>query len=364
LHWQAAGAPFAPEGGRAIVATVTQPPPRSPALRAEEERGPWSPEAAIEVRGAGKRFDETWVVRNLDFTVERGSIFGIFGPSGSGKTTTIRLLLGLLGADEGEIRVLGTSPRRFKSRTRARIGYMPQLFVLYPEHSVMENLSLVASLYGLGWLKRRKPMRRILEFVELWDHRRKTASELSGGMKRRLELATALVHTPDLIVVDEPTAGVDPILRSKFWEHFHELRDEGRTIFVTSQYVTEAQYCDNVAFLGRGELVAVGTPEEVRKQAVGGEIVEVLAGNLDDRHIRLLGSLDGVAVKRIRRVYDDQGLLARLQLTVDEAGQAVPRILAALGDSGAEVQQVEEYRPNFDEIFVLLMEHSHVASVD
>jgi ABC-2 type transport system ATP-binding protein len=350
------------------VATLTQPPPGSPAPsaapRGGEERGPWSPEAAIEARGAGKRFDDEWVVRNLDFTVERGAIFGLFGPSGSGKTTTIRLLLGLLGADEGEIRVLGTSPRRFRARTRGRIGYMPQLFVLYPELSVMDNLNLVASLYGLGWLKRRKPMRRVLEFVELWDHRRKTASELSGGMKRRLELATALVHTPDLIVVDEPTAGVDPILRSKFWDHFHELRDAGRTVFVTSQYVTEAQYCDKVAFLGRGELVAVGTPDVIRRRAVGGEIVEVLAGDLSERHVQLLGSLDGLAVKKVRRVYDDQGRLARLQLTVDEAGPAIPRILAALRDSGARVQQVQEYRPNFDEVFVLLMEQSHVASVE
>src|SRR5215208_4187199 len=119
----------------------------------------WSPEAAAEVRQAGKQFDKNWVVRNLDLKVDCGEIFGIFGPSGSGKTTTIRLLLGLLRPDEGEIRVLGTTPRKFGARTRARIGYMPQLFVLYPELSVQENLHLVASLYGLGWLRRRRLMR-------------------------------------------------------------------------------------------------------------------------------------------------------------------------------------------------------------
>ena len=328
----------------------------SPVLETRERASPPA-EHAVEFRGTGKRYGDSWVIRNLDVAVEAGSIFGLFGPSGSGKTTAIRLLLGLVGADEGEISVLGTAPRRFKASARARIGYMPQLFVLYPELSVMENLHLVASLYGMGWLKRRMPMRQVLEFVELWEHRGKPAEQLSGGMKRRLELAAALVHGPDLLVMDEPTAGVDPILRAKFWEHFRGLRDAGRTVFVTSQYITEAEYCDRIAVLGRGELAASGTPEEVRRQVAGGEMVDVVADGLDRRLAEQLARADGV--KEVRFLAYDH-----LRLTVDQANVAIPQILATLQEVGLEVKQAQEYRPNFDEVFVELMKQSDVQSVD
>jgi ABC-2 type transport system ATP-binding protein len=298
----------------------------------------------------GKRFDD-WVVRNLTFRAEYGTIFGLFGPSGSGKTTTLRLLLGLLRPDEGGIRVLGREPRRFRARTREKIGYMPQLFVLYPELTVRENLELAASLYGLGWLRRRKPMRQVLEFVELWDHRGKVCDQLSGGMKRRLELATALVHNPELIVMDEPTAGVDPILRAKFWDRFRELRDQGRTLFITSQYVTEAEYCDRVAVLGQGQVVAIGTPDELRRQALGGEIVEVVADGLDRDLLAALGGLPGV--QTVRRVSYEE-----VHLTVEDAGAMVPRVLSTLAERGAAVKNVDQYQPNFDEVFVRLMEQS------
>lgn len=334
-------------GAVATTSSEETVPPVAPAAR------PASPDLAediaVGVRGAGKRFGQTWVVRGLDFAVERGTIFGLFGPSGSGKTTTLRLVLGLLGPDEGEVRVLGTVPSRFTARTRARIGYLPQLFVLYPELSVWENLDLVASLYGLGWWKRRAPMRRALDLVELWEHRRKPADQLSGGMLRRLELAAALVHEPELLVVDEPTAGIDPILRARFWEHFRDLRDGGRTVVVTSQYVTEAEYCDRVAMLGHGRVIALGTPADVRREAMGGEVIDVVADGLDRRVVELLSRLDGVR--------DAQPLsFAALRLTVDEAGAAIPRVLGLLGAEGVAVRQVQEHRPNFDEVFVRLME--------
>ena len=303
----------------------------------------------IVVRQGGKRFGPAWVVRDLDFAVEPGTIFGLFGPSGSGKTTTLRLLLGLLGPDEGEVRVLGTTPSRFKARTRARIGYLPQLFVLYPELSAWENLDLVASLYGMGWWKRREPMRRVLELVELWDDRRKSASQLSGGMQRRLELAAALVHDPELVIMDEPTAGIDPILRARFWDHFRSLRGQGRTVFVTSQYVTEAEYCDRIAMLGRGRLVASGTPADVRRQAMGGELIDIVADRLDRPLVEKLERLSGVRASNVVSFEE-------LRLTVDRAGAAIPRVLAVLAAEGVEVRHVQEHRPNFDEVFVRLME--------
>lgn len=315
--------------------------------RGEDRQG--ATEVALAARRAGKRFDDVWVVRGLDFSVERGTIFGLFGPSGSGKTTTLRLLLGLLEPDEGEVLVLGRPPRRFGSSIRARIGYMPQLFVLYPELSVSENLDFVGSLYGLGWLRRRRAKRRILEFVDLWEHRGKAARDLSGGMKRRLQLAGALMHEPDVLVVDEPTAGIDPVLRARFWDHFRALRDTGRTILVTSQYVSEAEYCDHIAMLGRGRIIAAGTPEEVRQQAVGGEVVDVSADELTRAVVETLRRLDGV--RAVRWLAFDQ-----LRLTVDQAGLAIPAIMNALGQHGIEVEQVRESRPTFDEVFVKLME--------
>jgi ABC-2 type transport system ATP-binding protein len=311
---------------------------------------------AVHLRGVGARYGQAWVVRGLDFAVDRGTIFGLFGPSGSGKTTTLRLILGLLAPVEGTVEVLGTSPNRFTSQTRSRIGYLPQLFVLYPELSVAENLDLVASLYGLGWWRRRAPMRRVLELVELWEHRGKAARNLSGGMQRRLELAAALLHDPELIVVDEPTAGIDPILRARFWEHFRDLRDQGRTIVVTSQYVTEAEYCDRIAMLGQGQLVARGTPDDVRRQAMGGEVIDVVAAGLDRQTLALLSNLEGVR---------DAHLLTfeSLQLTVDRADTAIPRIIAQLSAAGVEVRQIRELRPNFDEVFVRLMERQSGAEI-
>jgi len=337
-------------------------PPREPESVASEREGPIDPrrgsEPAIKVEHAGKQYGTTWVVEDLTFNVDQGRIFGLFGPSGSGKTTTLRLLLGLVGLTAGKLWVLGEQPRRFRARTRAKIGYMPQLFVLYPEMSVLENINLVASLYGMGWLKRRKPIREILEFVELWEHRTKVAGDLSGGMKRRLELATTLVHNPDLLIMDEPTAGIDPILRAKFWDHFRALRDQGRTIIVTSQYVTEAEYCDEILVLAKGRMVEQGTPAEVRDKAMGGEIVEVVAEGLNRRLAEeLRGSIEGFKGYNLKS-YD------HLELTVEQAAATIPQVLSALQERKIEVQQVQEYRPNFDEVFVRLMENSGHDTVE
>ncbi len=175
----------------------------------------------ISVRDASKRFgkgDPT--LKNLSFEVKRGSIFCLLGPSGSGKSTTMRLLNGVYKPSEGEVWVLGEQPHRFNKKTRAKFGYMPQQFVLFPELSTIENINFVSSVYGMNWFGRRKKVRQVLEFTDLLEAKDRLASQLSGGMQRRLELAATLVHNPELIFVDEPTAGIDPILRAKFWDHF------------------------------------------------------------------------------------------------------------------------------------------------
>src|SRR4051812_41197962 len=179
-------------------------------MRPVERRVRGLDEPAVVAVDIGKRFGDRDVVQGLSFEVQRGTIFGIIGPSGGGKTTTVRMLLGVMRPTSGDLRVLGREPHRFRRRDRERLGYMPQLFVLFPELSVMENIGFAASIYGMGLWGRGKRIRRTLELVELWDARKRPAGLLSGGMQRRLELAATLLHNPDVIFLDEPTAGIDP----------------------------------------------------------------------------------------------------------------------------------------------------------
>jgi len=215
-------------------------------------------------------------VFDLNFEVPSGTIFGMIGPSGCGKTTTVRLMTGLYKPDRGRLAVMNSEPSKFSPRAREKLGYMPQHFVLYPNLTVWENLNFVASLYGMGYFKRRKPLEQALEFVELSDVRHRLGSQLSGGMQRRLELACTLVHSPLLIFADEPTAGIDPVLRGKFWDHFHQLRNAGRTLFITTQYVSEAAYCDMVAVMRAGRIIQLDTPENLRRKALGGEVIKLI----------------------------------------------------------------------------------------
>jgi ABC-2 type transport system ATP-binding protein len=304
---------------------------------------------AVALEHASKSFGETPAVIDLSFAVGRGQIFGLIGPSGCGKTTTVRMVTGVHVPDKGRVLVLGREPRRFTAAIRSRIGYMPQHFVLYPELSVWENLDFAASCYGVGLRGRGRRLGAMLDFVELSDARNVPAGQISGGMQRRLELACTLIHEPELIVVDEPTAGIDPVLRQKFWDHFRELRDRGHTLFVTTQYVTEAEYCDVVAAMKAGRMVAMGNPDVVRQIAMGGEIVNVVAKGLTHAQIAAIEAVEGV--HSVQRISPDD-----VSVTVDDAGAATPLIVAALQGAGATVVNVSEHRPNFDEVFVRLME--------
>ncbi len=315
-------------------------------------------EIIISMRNVSKQFGKNEpTVRDLNFEVQRGQIFCLLGASGSGKSTTMRMLTGVYKQTSGDVSVLGAVPFKFKKRTRERIGYMPQQFVLFPELTTLENINFMASVYGMSYFGRRAKVREALEFVDLWEARNRLASNLSGGMQRRLELATTLVHHPDLIFVDEPTAGIDPILRAKFWEHFKSLSAEGRTLFVTTQYVTEADYCDIVAILSRGRLLSIGTPEAIRREAMGGEIIDLTLPELTSQAVRLLRGLPGM--RRIKTISAEE-----FRLTVDDATEKLKEILELFEQHNIEIQSIQPYRPDFEEVFVQLMEQDAAANPD
>jgi ABC-2 type transport system ATP-binding protein len=309
----------------------------------------------IRTRGLTKQFGNEFAVQDVTFEVPQGKIFGFIGPSGSGKTTTVRLLTGIHEPTAGEVSVLGYSPKEFRQSTRAKIGYMPQLFVLYPNLSVWENLNFVASLYGLG-LRRGKRLRQLLDFVELTEHRKKLVRDLSGGMQRRLSLAATLIHDPQLVFLDEPTAGIDPVLRRKIWDHFKQLQDEGRTLFLTTQYVGEAAYCDFVGVMANGRLLMVETSEGLRRRAFGGEVVDLrTAERLHYEQVELIRALPFVEQRKVIRTGDNS-----LRIIVDEASTAMPALLDWSKAQNLMVESIEEYLPPFDDVFVELVQEEPI----
>jgi ABC-2 type transport system ATP-binding protein len=326
------------------------PRPRAVALPDAPPGAPEHAPPAVVMRGVGRTFGDFAAVTDVSLEVAEGTILGLIGPSGSGKTTVVRMLTGTLRPTSGELRVLGEEPGHFRRRTRERIGYLPQSFVLYPDLTARENVSFVAALYGLFWRRRRARVRAVLELVELWEFRDRRAGRLSGGMQRRLELACALVHEPTLLFMDEPTAGIDPVLRQTIWEELHRLRDAGRTLLITTQYVGEAEYCDRVAVLRQGRLAALDAPEALRRRALGGEVIEVETARLIDG--APLAELDGITAVR-------QDGPRNLFVTVADAGEATPRVLDAIVAQGGEVISSREYRPSFDDVFARLLTDGH-----
>ncbi len=320
-----------------------------PVYPASLPRPPVVPQAAaVVMEDVAKAFGDNTVIDGLTLTVTAGRITGMIGPSGCGKTTTIRLLLGVLAPNAGSIRVLGADPAAFTSRHRERIGYTPQKFFLYPTLTVQENARFVAGLFGLGWRHRRRRVREVLDFLELWPARNRLARDISGGMQRRLELGCALLHEPELLVVDEPTAGLDPVLRAKVWDHLRTLRDQGVTVLVTTQYIDEAIYCDTVAILDKGKIAAEGPPDELRRQALGGDVLRVEAPSMTREAITALWALPEVqALER-----EDA---ATLRLTVDDAAAATPAVTQVLTERGIGVSAVRPSVPTFDEVFMKIV---------
>jgi ABC-2 type transport system ATP-binding protein len=309
---------------------------------------------SITAEGLRKQFGGTPVLRDLALSIAPGTIFGLFGPSGSGKSTCIHLCCGHLRPDGGTLRVLGEEPARFTRATRRRIGYAAQQFTLSPDLTAAANVAFAAGLYGIPEWKSAPHVRAALELVDLGDALGTRARSLSGGMRRRLSLAAALVHTPDLLFADEPTANLDPILRGRIWRHFRERAEAGATLLITTQYIDEAEYCDRIGLMYDGALIAEGRPSELRREAFGGDLVDVVVADPSARYLKTLAGLKGV---RQTEGSPDRAV----RLVADDAQRAIPRLLETLRRAGAKVQSVAPYQPTFDEVFVRLIQRHQAA---
>jgi len=217
----------------------------------------------IETHALSRRFGSILAVQGVSLSVSRGEIFGVLGPNGAGKSTTIRMLCGILDPSGGSGKVVGFDIATQAERIKERIGYMTQRFSLYEDLSVVENLTFYAGIYGVPRSRRRARVDEVLEKSGLTQRRKQISGTLSGGWKQRVALASATIHEPPLLFLDEPTAGVDPVSRREFWEQIHRLASEGTTVLLTTHYMDEAERCHRLAFIFRGQLLDVGTPEEI-----------------------------------------------------------------------------------------------------
>lgn len=229
----------------------------------------------ISARNLTKNFDGFTAVDGIDFDVQPGEIFGFLGPNGSGKTTTIRMMLGLLEPSAGTVEVLGTPLTRGTRRILPRVGYMSQHFSLYDDLTVLQNLQFYGQAYGLSKEKLSYRIRDAMEMATLIGHERTATKDLSGGWRQRLALSAAILHRPELLFLDEPTAGVDPISRRAFWDLLYDLVTEGVTVFITTHYMDEAEHCHRLAFLQRGKIIAQGTPEKIKAEQMRGQVLEI-----------------------------------------------------------------------------------------
>ncbi len=309
---------------------------------------PQNDNAIIQLHKATKLFDKKPAVSAVSFDVSPGQIFGLIGPSGSGKTTIIHMMVGVSVPTYGEIKVFGVPPAKFSTRDRERIGYMAQEFFLYPTLTAWENLSHVAGLYGIGWLRKRKLIRQALDELELWGARGKLARDLSGGMARRLQLAAALLHSPDLAFVDEPMEGLDPLLRQKVWGILRGIKDQGKTIILTTHNMNEAEQCDTLALISEGRLRAVGKPQDLRRRAYGGDMVRLLVERIEPITYSILHKLPGV--KQVNIVGGND-----IRLIVEDAEALLPTAVEALRRQGIAIASAERYRPPFDDVFAGLV---------
>jgi ABC-2 type transport system ATP-binding protein len=303
------------------------------------------PANSVEIEGLVKRFGDFVAVDRLTLAVRRGEVFGFLGPNGAGKSTTIRMLCGLLKPSAGRATVAGYDVSRQPEAVRQNIGYMSQKFSLYNDLKVIENLRLFAGLYSVPRKELRQRIAWALQMANLNGEENLLTGTLPGGWKQRLALGCAVLHRPPIVFLDEPTSGVDPISRRQFWDLIHQMAQEGVTVFVTTHYMEEAEYCNRLALIFRGKMVALGTPGELKRDAMRGALLLVECDPL------------GAAVEALQSapgVMDAAVFGNALHLVVQDAQAAAPAIRTYLGERGIAVTRIDPIRPTLEDVFVSL----------
>ena len=291
-------------------------------------------------------FNKKIALREFDLYVERGEILGLVGPDGAGKTTALRLMAAVMRPTAGHVSVAGFDSVRHAEAVRAHVGYMPQRFSLYSDLSVLENLNFSADIFGVsGGHERQKRIEQLLAFADLSQFTGRRAGQLSGGMQKKLALACTLVHRPDILLLDEPTTGVDPVSRREFWDILTDLHISGTTIVVSTPYMDEAERCNRVGLLFQGRLVECGSPEAI-KSHVPGQLIELRVEPLEQAQTALANCTDVMQVE----VHGDL-----LHVFVDDASHRIPQVRDAMQAAGVQVTGLRIVQPRMEEAFISLI---------
>lgn len=302
----------------------------------------------IVVSSLTKRFGDFTAVDHISFEVHRGEIFGFLGPNGAGKTTTIRMMLGLLAPTEGQVQILGLDARQDAAQIRPRVGYMSQRFSLYNDLTVIQNLRFYGAAYGLRNAQLADRIRQALEMADLRGREHTKTGELSGGWRQRLALGAAILHQPEIVFLDEPTAGVDPISRRAFWDLLYRLIGQGITVFVTTHYMDEAEHCHRLAFIQHGRLTALDTPLALKNQALKGQVLEIATS-------------DAAQALKILRTARENGTLplesielygALVHVIAPQAEKLKQPVRQLLQKNGLKVENLALIEPSLEDVFI------------
>ncbi len=315
---------------------------------------------AVVAENLTKKFGDFTAVDHINFAIRRGEIFGFLGPNGAGKTTTIRMLLGLLRPTEGRATVLGFDAERETDQVRRRIGYMSQKFSLYKDLTVAENLRFYGSIYGVKGRRLKERMEYAIEMAGLKGRENELTANLSGGWRQRLALGCAILHEPEMLFLDEPTAGVDPISRRAFWDLLYEMAEKGTTILVTTHYMDEAERCNTVAFMHNGRIIAQGSPQEL-KASMEGYVLEVYCEHPEAALAALRAkSVPAEPISPEKPFAALEGLPAQevalygssIHIVAPDAVRYIPIVRKILEDEGIGVQSIEPVTPSLEDIFI------------
>ena len=302
---------------------------------------------AVEFEGLTRVFGDFTAVDNISLSVAKGEIFGFLGPNGAGKSTTIKMLCGLLAPTAGTGTVGGFDVMTESEEIKKTIGYMSQKFSLYEDLTVEENINFFSGIYRVPKEKKRERKEWVLEMAGIGDKRGALTRTLSGGFKQRLALGCAILHEPPIIFLDEPTSGVDPISRRNFWRLIYSMAREGKTIFVTTHYMDEAEYCDRLALIYRGRIVAEGMPGTLKERHMTRDVLEIEV----ERVVEALEVLDRYGIETA--IFGSV-----LHVTGENAGNDIPRIREALAGAGIGAARIEKIVPSLEDVFVALIEVS------